>query len=165
MCPSDAIWCQRSGSTLAQVMACSLTAPSYYLNQCWLIISKVHWHLSEGNFTIDPSAMNHLNQGWGQVKYLYLVLGTWCELSSTWYLLVLDLLKFKSTWYLLVLDGQSTWYLSKYFCQINKYSVLNPWFTVPELRPDDPIYWQNSGEHWFRLRLVSSLVQATTTKL
>ena len=43
-------------------MACSLTAPSYYLNQCWLIISKVHWHLSEGNFTIDPSAMNHLNQ-------------------------------------------------------------------------------------------------------
>ena len=38
--PSDAIWRQRSGSTLAQVMACCLTAPSYYLNQCWLIISK-----------------------------------------------------------------------------------------------------------------------------
>ena len=39
--PSDAIWRQRSGSTLAQVMACCLTAPSHYLNQCWLIISKV----------------------------------------------------------------------------------------------------------------------------
>ena len=34
--PSDAIWWQ-SGSTLAQVMACCLTAPSHYLNQCWLI--------------------------------------------------------------------------------------------------------------------------------
>ena len=25
-----------------QVMACCLTAPSHYLNQCWLIISEVH---------------------------------------------------------------------------------------------------------------------------
>ena len=39
--PSDVIWQHRSGSTLAQVMACCLTAPSHYLNQCWLIISKV----------------------------------------------------------------------------------------------------------------------------
>ena len=30
--PSEAIWRQRSGSTLAQVMACCLTAPSHYLN-------------------------------------------------------------------------------------------------------------------------------------
>ena len=44
--PSDAIWRHRSGSTLAQVMACCLTAPSHYLNQCWLIISKVEWHSS-----------------------------------------------------------------------------------------------------------------------
>ena len=42
--PSDAIWRQRSGSTLAQVMACCLTAPSHYLNQCWLIIREVQWH-------------------------------------------------------------------------------------------------------------------------
>ena len=40
--PSDAIWQHRSGSTLAQVMAFCLTAPSHYLNQCcWLIISEV----------------------------------------------------------------------------------------------------------------------------
>ena len=38
--PSDAIWLQRSRSTLVQVMACCLTAPSHYLNQCWLIITK-----------------------------------------------------------------------------------------------------------------------------
>ena len=45
--PSDATWPHRSESTLVQVMACCLTAPSHYLNQCWLIISKVHWHSSE----------------------------------------------------------------------------------------------------------------------
>ena len=42
--PSDAIWWQRSGSTLAQVMACCPTAQSHYLNQCWLIISEVQRH-------------------------------------------------------------------------------------------------------------------------
>ena len=46
--PSNAIWWQRSGSTLAKVMACCLTAPSHYLNQCWLIISKVLGHSLEG---------------------------------------------------------------------------------------------------------------------
>ena len=38
--PSDAIWWHRSGSALAQVMACCLAAPSHYLNQCWLIINE-----------------------------------------------------------------------------------------------------------------------------
>ena len=37
--PSDAIWRHKSGSTLAQEMACCLTAPSHYLNHCWLISS------------------------------------------------------------------------------------------------------------------------------
>ena len=32
--PSGALWRQRSGSTLAQVMAFCMTAPSHYLNQC-----------------------------------------------------------------------------------------------------------------------------------
>ena len=44
---NDDIWRQRSGSTLAQVLACCLTAPSHYLNQFWLTISKVHWHSFE----------------------------------------------------------------------------------------------------------------------
>ena len=48
--PSDAIWRQRTWSTLVQVMACCLMAPSHYLNQCWLIISEVPWHIPEGNF-------------------------------------------------------------------------------------------------------------------
>ena len=49
--PGDAIWQHRSGSTLAQVMACCLTTPSHYLNQCWLIISEVLRHSRYGNFT------------------------------------------------------------------------------------------------------------------
>ena len=59
--PSDAIWRQRSGSPLAQVMACCLTAPSHYLNQCWLFISKVKWRSSKDNFTRDTSAINLWN--------------------------------------------------------------------------------------------------------
>ena len=43
---NDAIWRQGSGSTLAQVMACCLAAPSHSLNQCWLIIRKVQWYSS-----------------------------------------------------------------------------------------------------------------------
>ena len=39
------------GLTLAQIMACCLTAPSHYLNQCWLTISEVLGHSPEGNFT------------------------------------------------------------------------------------------------------------------
>ena len=42
-----------SGSTLVQAMACCLTVPSHYLNQCRLIITKVQWHL-----TRDTSAIN-----------------------------------------------------------------------------------------------------------
>ena len=59
--PSDAIWRQRSGSTLAEVMACCLTAPSHYLNQCWFIISTVEWHSSKAKFTRDKLAINHWN--------------------------------------------------------------------------------------------------------
>ena len=56
---SDAMWRQRTRSTLAQVMACCLNAPSHYLNQCWLIIPKVQWLSSEGNLTRNTSAINH----------------------------------------------------------------------------------------------------------
>ena len=49
--PGDAIWWHRSGSTLAQVMACCLISPSYYLNKCWLIVNGVLWHSAESNLT------------------------------------------------------------------------------------------------------------------
>ena len=46
----DAIVRHRSESKLAQVMVCCLTAPNHYLNQCWLIIREVLWHLHDSNF-------------------------------------------------------------------------------------------------------------------
>ena len=39
-----------------------LMAPSNYLNQCWLIISKVQWPSSTCNVTQDSSAINQWNQ-------------------------------------------------------------------------------------------------------
>ena len=45
---SDTIWRQRSGSTLAQVIPRCLTAPSHYLNQCWLVISEVQLDIHIG---------------------------------------------------------------------------------------------------------------------
>ena len=48
---NDAIRWHSSGWTLALVMAWCLTAPSHYLNQCWLIISKVLWYSPEGKVT------------------------------------------------------------------------------------------------------------------
>ena len=60
--PNDAIWRHRSRSTLAQVMAYCLTAPSHYLNQCWLIFSKVQWHSVEDNLTRDSLPFNPWNK-------------------------------------------------------------------------------------------------------
>ena len=74
--PSDTIWWHRSGSTLVQVMACCLTAPSHYLNQCWLIISKVLWHSSEGYFIRDASATIHFKLAWKLPSY------NWIEISQ-----------------------------------------------------------------------------------
>ena len=49
--PNDAIWRQRSRSTLVQVMACCLTVPSHFLNQCLLIIKGVLWYSPESKLT------------------------------------------------------------------------------------------------------------------
>ena len=54
--PSDAIWRQKSPSTLAQVMAWCLMAPSHHLNQCWLFIIDVLQHSPEGYFTASAQA-------------------------------------------------------------------------------------------------------------
>ena len=42
-----------SGSTSTLVMACCLTAPSHYLNQCWLSMDWVLWHSPESNFMVS----------------------------------------------------------------------------------------------------------------
>ena len=60
--PSDTIWRQRSGSTSVQVMACYLTAPSHYLNRCWLIISKALWHSSDAIIVRRSEDTNQQNK-------------------------------------------------------------------------------------------------------
>ena len=42
--PIDTTWHHRTWSTLVQVMACCLMAPSHYPNQCWFIISEILWY-------------------------------------------------------------------------------------------------------------------------
>ena len=42
--PKDYIWPQKSGSTLAQIMGCCLSAPSHCLNQCWIFNKGVLCH-------------------------------------------------------------------------------------------------------------------------
>ena len=56
--PSDTIRWQGTESTLAQVMACCLMAPSHYLNQCWLIM-KGSATITRGQFTRDNLAINY----------------------------------------------------------------------------------------------------------
>ena len=53
--PSDARWWHGTGSILVQVMAWCLTAPSQYLNQCWLLICEVLWHSPESDFILSAS--------------------------------------------------------------------------------------------------------------
>ena len=55
--PSKAIWRRRSGSTLAQIMVCWLTTPSYYLNQYQLLIGEVLWHSLESYFRVNAQAI------------------------------------------------------------------------------------------------------------
>ena len=67
---SDTIWWHRSGSTLAQVLTCCLTAPSHYLNQCWLLINGVLWHSPMTNFI-------------GRYQFIKWVEKYTCKISST----------------------------------------------------------------------------------
>ena len=47
LCPSEAIWCHKTRSTLVQVIARSLMAPSHYLNQFWLLVKWIRWNKLE----------------------------------------------------------------------------------------------------------------------
>ena len=73
--PSDTIWWYRSGSTLSLVMACCLTTPSHYLNQCCLIINETLWYLAEGKFTETCCRCNSVQRVWK------------LNISKSWYII------------------------------------------------------------------------------
>ena len=47
-------------------MACCLTTPSHYLNQCWVLIREVLWHSLETDFTIRT-----------QITFLWIIPSVW----------------------------------------------------------------------------------------
>ena len=68
--PSNAIWRRGSGSTLARVMACCLTTPSHYLNQCWPPINTVQWLPSGGTHRKLHSDLPGANELTVILKYM-----------------------------------------------------------------------------------------------
>ena len=54
--PSDSIWRHKSGTTLARVMACCLTASSHYLSQCWFLDNDVPSPSHHSNFIASTEA-------------------------------------------------------------------------------------------------------------
>ena len=87
--PTDAIRRQRSRSRLVQVVACCLTAPSHYLNQCWLIISGFLWHSPTAYFTQsaqDIILSNEFQNTCTLVKLLPHLRGQWVESFFTYWL-------------------------------------------------------------------------------
>ena len=94
--PSHAIWRQTSGSALA----CSVTASSHYLNQCWHIISKVNfiptlvWLQIHKRYVGHQSlklALNYLSKisskfprgQWDNLHHLYWCLRTFVLMHTT----------------------------------------------------------------------------------
>ena len=126
---SDAIWQHRTGSTLAQVMACCLTAPRHYQNQCWLIISKVQGHSSESNFTRDTSAIYH----WSLlVNYLSQIsfkspraMSQWVDIQIKW-----DFRPLSSLVVGLPAEIQPTWLCERQLGLPSKLYYKTPWYAI-----------------------------------
>ena len=101
--PHDALWQQRSGSTLPQVMVLCRHARwhqaiAHYQNQCWLIISTVLWYSSEG---IMIRRSENTNQ-WSKTENGNLKIASWSPrdqwvqmfLGPTWIIVIILLLFF-----------------------------------------------------------------------
>ena len=54
--PYDVVWRHGPVSTLVQAMACCLTTPSHYLDECLLLIREVMWHSPENIFEVIAHA-------------------------------------------------------------------------------------------------------------
>ena len=148
--PSDTIWRHKSGSTLAQVMASFLTAPSHYLNQCGLVISKVQWHSSECNFTRDTSAISQWNKlenylskilfqsPWGQwvnSQGMYLVLPEYFSCNIRWVktdtISTLEIFKTctLTAFYTSIYDTVVKWMAIRYVCIHKHWRLLISYFS------------------------------------
>ena len=73
---SDAIWQLRSGSTLAKLTVCCLTAPSHYLNQCWLINLLRGMHQRAISQEVLKNSICNINEKFTLLKYFEHLPGT-----------------------------------------------------------------------------------------
>ena len=78
---SEVIWWQRSGSTLAYILACCLTVPRPYPNQCWLIINP--W-VSGGYSSQRASNAERLSDHWPWKLSPHVSLWQWLS-NLLWY--------------------------------------------------------------------------------
>ena len=67
-------------------MACCLTAPSHYLNQCWLIIKGVLWHYHYSIFTRSAQELNllHVFRDYTLKIATKSPRGQWVEAAQDW---------------------------------------------------------------------------------
>ena len=87
--PSDTIWRHQSRSTFAHVTPCCLTAPSHYVNQCWLQTSEVLWHSHESKFIYIASTQATILYNEFE-NYNFEIIATsfrgqWVKTSAQWY--------------------------------------------------------------------------------
>ena len=80
--PSDTIWQHKSESTLLWVMVCGLWTPSHYLDQYWLIISEIPWHLHGSSFTVSAKATVLYNEFESSIFDIMSIFPATNELSS-----------------------------------------------------------------------------------
>ena len=97
--PGDAIWRHGTRSTLAQVMASCLMAPSHYLNQYWLIIGEVPWHSSQGIIFIWWNYQS-MNRDW-KLQFQNGIQVSQGPMGSKWLGCVLYNPDFKHSWWAL----------------------------------------------------------------
>ena len=138
--PSNAICWHRSWSTLAQVMACCMMAPSHYLNQCWLIIKAVVWYSPEQFhrkcLILMCLQITHLN-------HCHISMGPMSEIDIEIYL---HLLSFLDTEMAQVVEifpcwRQSPWLLMAWWCKEPGYQQPCYWLSF------HGIFWLQHHTH------------------
>ena len=111
-------------------MVCCLTAPSHYLNQCWLVISKVKWQSPEGNCTSATPLPSHqlLKLAWTLLFQNFIQISQG-PMSLLWVITFLSL-----TWQHSLVDQSHQ--VSTVYSRLMVYGTVAP--QLPELDPGIP---------------------------
>ena len=106
----DTIWQHKSGSTLAQVMACCMTALSHYLSQCWILISVDLWHSPENKFAVNALVDSQCNEFENCTQNFYYI----SQGPMSWYIMV------KTVKGSIDLEKMHVFWLQKRSCTFNR---------------------------------------------